>query len=683
MALGVAETLRIIITGDGSAAVAEFKKVGGAAASELGKAEGSAAKVGASLSKAGLGMLATGGVLLAGAKKFSEAAEESNFAEAKLNNTLKNAPQLAGSTSKAFLDLAKAQQKVTVISDEEFVSAEALLGQMGLTENQITTLIPLIADYARKTGKDMATAAADVGKSVEGKNKALVASLGAFDSAAYKADHYGETLRKLNEGVAGFAHNPTSVSAQLKMLGNDLNDTAEEIGQGAIPALQSMVGGLRSLAGAYNGLPSGIKGATGGIMAWGGAALVAAGATSVVGGQLIKLGTMLRLTGGQMAGLSVGIVAVAAAWGVYQSRQKEVHDMAVKVNEDVSKKFDSDNVEQASDRLGRVKDQLKDIDSTLAGSSNWAFWDADYRSQLEDMRQQLTMTAIGETIAQAADEARAKALGVSVDVVRAAREAEEKKTKATKDGKDATDDATDEVKDYNTEISKIGDAYDDARKGMSDYWDAAFNKLDTSRRHGEAVREAQQAAYDIVQAGGSVWDWNRNQLNMTTDAGRELVEKIEDIAKTGLETVAQITSERGIPAGKKAFDDLTKSTYDTLIKMGLTDSQAQILMGSLLHLTEHDWETSVRVNTSEAEAKIQALYDKLTGIGYSPTAAAHATGQFGGASDWSGSSNRSAPTGLTRTAAPSAPSGSNEFAVISMDGQVFMKARQTAQAGLS
>ena len=107
---GMTDSLRILITANGSAAEREFAKVGAASRRSLGMAENNAQRYSRTLTSAGVAMASFGAVALLGLGKAAQAAEEEHAALLRLENSIQNMPELAGATTDAFLEQAAALQ---------------------------------------------------------------------------------------------------------------------------------------------------------------------------------------------------------------------------------------------------------------------------------------------------------------------------------------------------------------------------------------------------------------------------------------------------------------------------------------------------------------------------------------------------------------------------------------------
>lgn len=318
---GLTDSLRILITANGAQAEREFSRVGAASRRSLGQAEDSATRYSRTLTSAGVAMATFGAVALVGLGKAAQAAEEENLAHIKLQNTLKNVPELAGASADAFYDQASALQDVTQFADDTTVAAQAMLGQFGLTQDQLMQLIPLVQDYAAKTGTDLVTAARNVGKATAGTNTTLKRAGVQFDEAAYSADHFAGTMQALQGYAGGFAQEQgKTLSGQLAILKNNFNDIAEAIGGGAASAFSDILAPVGALADLLDSLDPSTQALVGRLLTFGAVGVTAAGGLLFVAGQALRLkGVLVALsdtvlaTRVQMLYLAASETAVGAA----------------------------------------------------------------------------------------------------------------------------------------------------------------------------------------------------------------------------------------------------------------------------------------------------------------------------------------------------------------------------------
>lgn len=303
------DSLRILITANGAQAEREFAKVGASARRNLGVAETSAQRYGSILTSAGIAMATFGAASLVGMGMAAMAADDENQALARLQNTIGNSPALLGASEQAFLDQASALQDTTQFADDATVSAQALLGQFGLTQDQILDLIPLVQDYAAKMGVSLPDAARAVGKATAGSNTTLRRAGIQFDQTAYAADNFAGTMDALRSSVGGFADEQgDTLAGQIAILKNNFADLAEGIGQGAIVVFEDLAGAVGFLADEFDNLSPQAQSAIGQVLTWGAVGLTAAGGISFLAGQVMKLGPAFAA----VAGLGPRIYAAIA-----------------------------------------------------------------------------------------------------------------------------------------------------------------------------------------------------------------------------------------------------------------------------------------------------------------------------------------------------------------------------------
>lgn len=158
--------------------------------------------------------------------------------------------QLYGTTIPALQALNTSLQKKTVYDDDAIASGQAVLAQFKLTGSQVESITPLILDYASKTGKDIPSAAQDVGKALLGNAKALK-NIG----IKYKAtgDQMTDTTNiteLLRQQVGGFAEKEgTTAAGQAAILKNQFGELEEGVGSKLVPILMTLANTLLSVVG--------------------------------------------------------------------------------------------------------------------------------------------------------------------------------------------------------------------------------------------------------------------------------------------------------------------------------------------------------------------------------------------------------------------------------------------------
>jgi hypothetical protein len=101
--------------------------------------------------------------------------KEAESAQLRLSSAFEKFPQLAGYNVGSLRNLNTELAKKTRFDDDATASGQAALAQFHLTGDQIKNLTPLLQDYAAKTGKDLPSAALDLGKAIGGQGRALKA----------------------------------------------------------------------------------------------------------------------------------------------------------------------------------------------------------------------------------------------------------------------------------------------------------------------------------------------------------------------------------------------------------------------------------------------------------------------------------------------------------------------------
>ncbi len=220
-------------------------------------------------------------------------------AEAKLNTALKG-------NQKAFKSLtaqARELQKVTIFGDEETIAAQSMLASMGLEEEAIMRLTPLIQDMATAKGMNLSAAADLVAKSVGSSTNALSRYGIQIDGAVGSTDRLDSAVLALKGQFDGQAKAAAKAGAgPLKQLSNRFGDLMEKIGEMLIPIMNSLVGFIDDMITSWNNLDSGLKIAI----------VTFVGILAAIGPVLTIFGTLVSVVGFFMSPLGAVIAALAA-----------------------------------------------------------------------------------------------------------------------------------------------------------------------------------------------------------------------------------------------------------------------------------------------------------------------------------------------------------------------------------
>ena len=224
-------------------------------------------------------------------------------AEAKLNTALKG-------NQKAFKNLtaqARELQKVTLFGDEETMAAQSMLASMGLEEEAIKRLTPLIQDMATAKGMNLTAAADLVAKSVGSSTNALSRYGIQIEGAVGSSERLDSAAKALEGQFKGQANAAAKAGAGgLKQLSNRFGDLMEKIGEMLIPVLNQLIEWINKGLTAWENLDSGLK-----------IAIVTLGGVLASIGPLVYIfGSLVSVVGFFMSPLGAvvaGLAALAAA----------------------------------------------------------------------------------------------------------------------------------------------------------------------------------------------------------------------------------------------------------------------------------------------------------------------------------------------------------------------------------
>ena len=153
-----------------------------------------------------------------------------------------------GRTSTKLLAQASALQKVTTFGDEATIQQMAFLGSIGMTEQQISKILPVAMDLAAATGMSLESAVRNTAKTfsgLAGELGELVPQLRDLTAEEMKAGKAVEVMADLFGGQATAAAD--TLDGKIAQFNNSLGDLMEDIGESFLPILTSMIEGFSSL----------------------------------------------------------------------------------------------------------------------------------------------------------------------------------------------------------------------------------------------------------------------------------------------------------------------------------------------------------------------------------------------------------------------------------------------------
>lgn len=231
--------LKIQILGDAGGATKAFAEVERAGAGFGKKMMGVAGVASGALAAIGIDRVVES-VVDFGQKSLT-AFREAEASAAKLEAAFAKSPKLVGANVKEFEKLNEELATKTKFDDDATASGQAVLAQFGLTAEELKALTPLMQDYASWTGKDLPTAAEDLGKAVLGQGRALKELGIEFNDTGTAAGNLDQLMSSLNSKVGGFAEKEGKTSAgQAAILSNRFGELQEAIGSKLAPVLERL-----------------------------------------------------------------------------------------------------------------------------------------------------------------------------------------------------------------------------------------------------------------------------------------------------------------------------------------------------------------------------------------------------------------------------------------------------------
>ena len=290
-------------------------------------------------------------------------------AETKLLTALKGREDI----QKRLIAQAKELQTQTLFGDEETIAAQAMLATMGLEEEAIMRLIPLVQDMATAKGMNLVQAADLVAKSVGSSTNALSRYGITITGAVGSQERLNTATEALNKAFGGQAEAVSKVGlGPLTQLKNILGDLSEDIGKIILPTLNDLAKDVKELALRFDGLTDATKK---NIVKWGaitaavGPFLILIGKTFTSIAFLIPL--IVRL-GGALKKLSIimfnlikknpflAIAAAVTAVGVAVADTLGAFDKWLGTEDEVQEETD-----KTTDSINELNDALLNVDKTL------------------------------------------------------------------------------------------------------------------------------------------------------------------------------------------------------------------------------------------------------------------------------------------------------------------------------
>lgn len=237
------KTIKMVLVGEDRSASKALKGVGDQADKTGGKLKGFG--VGGALAIAG-----AADAVVSFAGDSVAAFRDAEASQRKLEDAYKRFPATADVSIEKMRELNSAIQAKTGADADDLAASQATMAQYGLTGKQIADLTPLLDDYAIKTGKDLPSAAEDLGKAMLGQGRALKDVGIDFEDTKSVAGNFDQVMAGLSDKVGGFATNEaSSAEGALRKLTTEFGDVQEEVGSALLPILVDLGGILLDVIG--------------------------------------------------------------------------------------------------------------------------------------------------------------------------------------------------------------------------------------------------------------------------------------------------------------------------------------------------------------------------------------------------------------------------------------------------
>ena len=153
-----------------------------------------------------------------------------------------------GDASKGLAEYAQELQKVTTVGDEVTMAGMALMGQMGMTEEQVRKITPLVLDFATVMETDVQNAFLLTAKSLMSSTNALERYNISIDKSASSAQQFTQMQQELGKFAGSSRLMAMTVSGQLQQARNAFGDFGEVIGRAVAPAVLAIAKAMQKMA---------------------------------------------------------------------------------------------------------------------------------------------------------------------------------------------------------------------------------------------------------------------------------------------------------------------------------------------------------------------------------------------------------------------------------------------------
>jgi hypothetical protein len=642
------ETLSLLIRGDASGAIAEFRKVGDAADRDLGKAETQAEQTSAKLTKIGAASLAAGGI--AAAALYSTIKPASDLAEA-VNVTgltfgeSADAMESWGDTAATSLGLSKRAAL------EGAAAIGGLLNNVGYLQEDSAVLsrqlVGLASDMGSAFNDDPAEALEALRSGLAGESEGLkrfnvflseaavnakAMELGISDGTGALSEHEKAQARlaiimEQTSSIQGdFANTADGAANAGRVMSAQMEDLKATMGEAVLPVFQDVAATLNLMLDGFNSLPGPMqsvisKGALFGaaLLLFGGAASTALGRMKDLHASTSALATRFPAAARGVGVMGAALLGAAVAFDQWQNHAAETEAQvdsvaaAFKSGATDAERWtgaiegiiaaDSDGMLAA--RMGAYGLSIMDVRSAWleADGDGDAFYDRLVTLSDGADRNSLVFTNLFGILGEGFDEldqeaARAEgatsALAGSVDsLYRSTGNA----AGATTDFGDRVSIMTEPVRTFEEQLSDAADALD-----------RFFGSVLSADRIEANFQQALDDATAAVETHGASFD-------LSTEAGRANLAVQEDVVQS-LHDTADAMVEQRQPADdiRARLQGMVDDYGATMLAAGASKDEVDILIAALLGIPGEVATELENTGYDESIAELEMIMDYLDRI---------------------------------------------------------------------
>lgn len=188
-----------------------------------------------------------------GIQKVTQLYGEQQKVEIRLQAAVKNNPMLNGDSAKRLTEYASALQQTSVYGDEQIIQQQSMLASLGMTEDQIKSVMDAAVDLASSGMMSLESATRNISKSFSGMTGELGEAIPALRDLTAEELKAGKAVDLIKEKFSGMGQAMAdSVEGQIKQMKNTIGDIGETIGGALAPIgnsiLQSMKPALDGIA---------------------------------------------------------------------------------------------------------------------------------------------------------------------------------------------------------------------------------------------------------------------------------------------------------------------------------------------------------------------------------------------------------------------------------------------------